>query len=71
MVDVIDKSKIAERLKNLRFEKGATTAEVAKACDITPQAVTMYELGERIPRDEVKVKLARYYRKTVEFIFFS
>nr|DAE59471.1 MAG TPA: hypothetical protein [Caudoviricetes sp.]DAK89788.1 MAG TPA: hypothetical protein [Caudoviricetes sp.]DAZ21113.1 MAG TPA: hypothetical protein [Caudoviricetes sp.] len=31
----------------------------------------MYECGERIPRDSVKVKLAQYYEKTVQSIFFD
>ena len=31
----------------------------------------MYENGERIPRDETKIKIAAYYGKTVEEIFFT
>nr|DAF29683.1 MAG TPA: hypothetical protein [Caudoviricetes sp.] len=31
----------------------------------------MYECGERIPRDSVKVRLAQYYEKTVQSIFFD
>lgn len=67
----MDKYKIASRLKELRSEKGVTTIEVAKACDISPQAVTMYETGERIPRDEVKIRLAKYYKKSVTSIFYA
>ena len=67
----MDNEKIAERLRNLRIEKGVTTTDVAKACDISPQAISMYECGERIPRDEVKIKLAKYYKKTVGSIFFA
>lgn len=31
----------------------------------------MYEAGERNPRDEVKIALARYYGKQVSDIFFT
>ncbi|QHF59202.1 hypothetical protein Bateq7PJ16_3396 [Bacillus subtilis] len=31
----------------------------------------MYETGQRIPRDEIKIKLADYYQKTVQQIFFD
>jgi len=31
----------------------------------------MYEIGERVPRDEVKTRLAKLYGKTVEEIFFA
>ena len=31
----------------------------------------MYERGERIPRDQVKKRIAHYFGKTVEEIFFA
>lgn len=66
---MIDSKKIANRLLVLR---GTTSREdVAKACGISRSALAMYEIGERIPRDEIKVRLARYYGATVEEIFFA
>ena len=62
-------SLIAERLIKLRGDK--TRDIVAKACGISKSALAMYELGERIPRDEIKIKLAEYYNTTVEAIFFK
>ena len=54
----------------LRYLRGETPRDVVcKACGISLSALTMYELGERLPRDEVKVKLAAYYRNTVQAIF--
>ena len=38
---------------------------------IYDKALTMYETGQRVPRDEIKVKLARFYGKAVETIFFK
>lgn len=60
---------ISNRLVELRGDK--TQEEVAKACGISTSALSMYENGSRIPRDEIKIKLARYYKRTVQFIFFN
>ncbi|MDD3157480.1 helix-turn-helix transcriptional regulator [Anaeromusa sp.] len=60
---------IAERLVELRGDEKRLV--VASACGISKSALTMYELGARIPRDEIKVRLAAYYGTTVEEIFFK
>jgi len=67
----MDKKKIGETLKNLRIGKGLTTVEMAKALNISQQAVSMYECGERIPRDEIKKAYADYFKKSVSDIFFT
>ncbi|MFV0551307.1 MAG: helix-turn-helix transcriptional regulator [Anaerorhabdus sp.] len=61
--------KIGKKLKNLRGNK--SQKEVAEALGLQPSAISMYENDERIPRDEIKIKLARYYNKSVEDIFFE
>lgn len=60
---------MGKRLKDLRGKRSAI--EVAKAIGISHSAISMYESGERVPRDDVKVKLANYYGKSVESIFFA
>lgn len=60
---------IGEKLKHLRKKK--TISEVAKAVGVTESSYIKYERDERKPRDEVKVRIAKYYGKTVESIFFS
>lgn len=60
---------IGKKLITLRGEK--SQQEVAEAAGITQAALSMYERGERIPRDAVKIKLAEYYGKTVGDLFFS
>ncbi|MBC5689742.1 helix-turn-helix transcriptional regulator [Mediterraneibacter sp. NSJ-55] len=59
---------IAKRLIELRGERSRET--VANACGISVSALAMYEVGARIPRDDIKVRLAHYYNCSVEFIFF-
>lgn len=44
---------------------------VANSVGISRSALSMYEQGNRIPRDEIKVKLARFYKTTVQDIFFA
>ena len=56
-------------LRDLRGEK--TQEEIAKAVGITKSSWAMYERGERIPRDEVKIQIAQYFGKTVQEVFFT
>lgn len=66
---MLDAKEIGERLIKLR---GSLTREmVAKAAGISVSAVSMYENGERIPRDAIKIKLANFYGKSVQEIFFD
>lgn len=60
---------IGKRLIELRGNK--SQSEVAKAVGISDSALSMYECGERTPRDSIKVRLAQYYGKTVQSIFFD
>lgn len=59
---------IGTRLRELRGAKSAET--VAKDIGISVSALFMYERGERIPRDQIKLRLASYYNTTVQDIFF-
>ncbi len=67
--DILNKKIIAERLIKLRGEKSREV--VANACGISISALAMYEQGERIPRDDIKIRLAKFYESTVESIFFD
>lgn len=60
---------IAERLVKARGEQPRDT--VARAVGISVSAIAMYENGARIPRDEIKVRLADYYKTTVQELFFN
>lgn len=45
--------------------------EIASDIGITKSSWAMYERNERVPRDEVKVKIARFFNKSVQEIFFG
>lgn len=69
MAILADKAVVGERLKALRGNR--TQKEVAEALGVTMMAVSLYESGERMPRDEIKVKLANYYKKSVTSLFYT
>ena len=58
-----------EQLKKLRGNNSQD--EIARQIGITKSSWAMYERGERVPRDEVKVKIANFFGKTVQEIFFG
>ncbi|NLY36604.1 MAG: helix-turn-helix transcriptional regulator [Tissierellia bacterium] len=65
----MDAKKIGRRLKMLR---GKTPGrEVCKAVGISRSTLSMYEQGQRIPRDAIKGKLADYYKKSVQELFYD
>ncbi len=67
--DCLDKKKIAQKLIFLRGN--ISREEVAIGVGISVSALQMYENGNRVPKDEIKIKIAEYYGKSVQEIFFS
>lgn len=66
---MISAKEIGERLLKLRGER--TREEVSNAIGVSLSAVSMYENGDRIPRDAIKIKIASFYQKSVQEIFFD
>lgn len=60
---------IGQRLRKLRGIR--TRRGVATETGIGYSALSNYEAGIRIPNDEVKLVLARYYGVTVDELFYS
>ena len=58
-----------EKFRELRGAKSQES--VARAVGITKSAWAMYERNERVPRDEVKVRIADHFHRTVQEIFFE
>ncbi len=65
----IDAIEIGKCLRALRGDK--SREEVAAALNISQSALAMYEQGERVPRDPIKVRIANYYQKPIADIFFA
>ncbi len=60
---------IGEKLIELRGNR--TRYEVSKEIGVSQSAIAMYEQNERMPRDVIRIKIAKYYDKTVGEIFFD
>lgn len=58
-----------EELRALRGDKSQEC--IANEIGITKSSWAMYERGERIPRDEVKIRIADFFGKSVQEIFFG
>lgn len=65
----MDVERIRKNLVEARGEK--TQSKVAKDLGLSVSSLSMYESGERVPRDEIKERMARYYGKTVGALFFG
>ena len=65
----MNKETISKRLVELRGN--IPREKVCTDLNISFSALQSYELGIRIPKDETKIKLAKYYGKTVQDIFFT
>lgn len=66
----IDSQIIGARIKTLREEKKETMKELSRAIGTSESAIGMYEGGQRVPRDEIKIRLAEHFSVPVESIFF-
>ncbi|MDQ0175378.1 helix-turn-helix transcriptional regulator [Bacillus chungangensis] len=65
----MNKQFIAKRLIKLRGPR--SREEVAEALGISVSALQMYENSQRVPRDDIKIKIARYYKRDVQQIFYQ
>lgn len=66
---MIDSKEIGSRLLKLRGK--ISREKLASDIGVSVSAIAMYENGERIPRDDIKIKLANFYKRSVQEIFFD
>ena len=59
---------LADRLRELRQERGWTQGRVAERLGVTPSVISAYENGIRQPSYEVLIKLARLYGVTSDYL---
>ena len=59
---------MATRLREARGER--PRKDVCEEVGISVSALMMYENGKRTPRDSIKMRLAKCYRKSVEELFY-
>lgn len=64
-------SNYGAKIKRLREEKEMSQEQLAKEIEVAVSTVGMWERCERSPRDDVKKKIADFFGKSVQFIFFD
>ena len=64
----LDAESFPKKLRKLRGKKSVRT--IAKECGISASAWFMYEEGQRIPRDEIKVRLCNFFGVSPVTLFF-
>lgn len=62
---------IGKKIQTLRGLKGISQQKLAEEVGTTTAAIGNYESGLRVPKDSIKVELAKVLGSTVEFIFFE
>lgn len=62
---------IGSRIKKLRTDSNLTMKQLAKKIGISESTVCCYEYNKRIPKDDIKVKLAKFFNVTVEELFYK
>ena len=70
-VDVMLPDVIGARITKLMAENGLKRSDVAQFCGVTDQTVWFWMRGERIPSDDMKLKLSKLLKRTVKFIFYT
>lgn len=61
-------NKFKDRIRLLRKAKGLSQFEVAKAINVTKNAITNYEAGVREPDYDTLIKLAEFFGETSDYL---
>lgn len=59
---------LGKRIKSERERKGLSQIELAKLLNISNTTLSQYETGQRIPSDEIKIKLAEIFNCSVDYL---
>ena len=62
---------IGAKIKKLREAENISRETFCDDVEISLSALSMYETGQRIPRDEIKLKIARRLNTSIEALFFT
>lgn len=61
-------NKFAERLKELRVEKGLSIIQLAKETNLSKSAVSYWENCERIPNALAIITLCKYFNVSADYL---
>ena len=58
----------AERLKDLRIDKGLTQNELAKNLGFTHTAINLWENKKRVPNFDAVIMIAQYFGVSTDYL---
>ena len=61
-------AKFSERLKELRLEKNLTQTAVAKATELSQNAIAQWESEKRVPNANAVITLARFFGVSADYL---
>lgn len=59
---------LGKRIKKLREEAGLSQKELAKRLNISNTTLSQYETGQRVPSDDIKIKIAEFFNTTIDYL---
>lgn len=59
---------LGKRIKLLREEERLNQLELAKKLNISNSTLSQYETGQRIPSDDIKIKIAKIFNVTLDYL---
>ena len=65
----MDPKKIGAKLIQLRGDK--SREQVALDLEVSYPSLVSYELGVRVPRDEIKLRICKYYNVDIMELFYA
>ncbi len=67
-MEEFDRTRFAERLKELRADKNIGQNALAKALDLSNASVSYWETGKQVPSAEAVYKLARFFNVSADYL---
>ena len=68
---MLSAEEIGRRIKTRREELNISRSELMEKANINDSALSNYESGLRIPRDEKKISIAKALKMDVQALFFN
>ena len=59
---------LSKRIKVLREEHHLSQSQLAEKLNVTTSSISQYESGDRIPSDDVKIKIANLFDVSLDFL---
>lgn len=59
---------LGKRIKSLREDRRLNQVELSKMLNISNTTLSQYETGQRVPSDEVKIKISKIFDVSLDYL---